>query len=102
MRANSAGSPASRSSTNCTPLTTRPASTSRQAMIRLESTEVLQDPQADCARFFGMKLHPEDVVAFHSGGERSAIFSRSHGMVDDRSAIRVCIVHERAVFNAVQ
>ena len=37
--ANSAGSPALMRSTNCTPLTTRPLFTSRQAMMRLVSME---------------------------------------------------------------
>src|SRR5437764_13199004 len=85
--ANSAGSPASRKLRNCVPFTTRPASTSRQAIIRfvsirnffllvpsavllrelrgyhllslLKTAEIFQDFESQRAGLFRMYLHPE-------------------------------------------
>src|SRR5258708_4394002 len=105
-RASSAGSPASRSSRNFTPLTTRPASTSRQAMIRLvsrsEGTEVLQDFQPCLRGFLGMKLHAKNILALNRRGEASAVLSRGDGIGNHRRAVGVCVIDERAVLNSAQ
>src|SRR5215471_7343611 len=53
------------------PFRTRPALTSRQAIIRLASvsqgTEVLQNVHADIARLLGVKLHAKQISAFSYG-----------------------------------
>src|SRR5215469_15282869 len=89
--ASSAGSPSSRRPTNWTPLTTRPSSTSRQAMIRLvsmsEYREVGEQPQSGLAGFFRMKLHAEKQVALDGGREPSSVFTAGHG-----SAVEGCMI----------
>src|SRR5262245_58012904 len=88
------------------PLTTRPASTSKQAMIRFvsvsEGTEILQNLQSGRAGFFRMKLHAENVLPFHSRGKSSSIFGGSHCAFYDRSAVGVRVIHEGASWNAPQ
>src|SRR6516225_6813981 len=84
------------------PLTTRPASTSRHAMIRLESTKVLQNPQARCAGFFRVKLDSEYVIPLDRGGELASILSGGRGLFDDGRAVGVCVIDERAIVDAAQ
>src|SRR4029077_7915159 len=88
------------------PLTTRPASTSRQAMIlfarRSESTEVLQDLQPRVRRFFRMKLHAENVVMLHRGRETSAILRVRHRVLHHRRAKGMCVIDKGAALDAAQ
>src|ERR1051326_1148125 len=119
--ANSAGSPASRSCWNCMPLTTRPAATSRQAMMRLakhevsdilgfgvlgwsgsEGTEILQNFQSGFGGFLRMKLHTEDIVPLDSGRKTSAIICASRSLVDYRRAVGVGVIDKRAAVHTLQ
>src|ERR1051325_2283802 len=121
VRASSAGSPASRSCWNWMPFTTRPTSTSRQAMMRLarhgvsgkpgwgllgrggsEGTKILQNFQAGLRRFFRVKLHAKNIFALYRRGECSAILWASDCVSNDRSAERMCVVNERAVLHPAQ
>src|ERR1700731_3181223 len=105
-RANSAGSPASRSCWNWTPFTTRPASTSRQAMMRLasrsEGTEVLQDLQAGFGKFLRVKLHAEHIVPLHCGRKSAAITCACGSFVNHRRPERMRVVDKCAAVHTVQ
>src|SRR6185437_2758822 len=104
--ASSAGSPASRSCWNRMPFTTRPASTSRQAMIllasRSEGTEVLQDFPPRRSGFFRMKLHAKNIVALHCSGKCFAVLRAGYGTFHHRRAKRVCVIDKRTVFNIAE
>src|SRR5713226_9765718 len=88
------------------PLTTRPASTSRQAMMRLarrsEGTEVLQDFQASFGGFLWMKLHAEDIVALHGSRKRAAIVCAGRSLVDHRGPERVGVIDKCTAVYAVE
>src|SRR5262245_40282375 len=107
-RASAAGSPAERSPSKFTPLTTWPSRTSRHAMMRFESTsarqleEVAEDSQADVARLLGMELHAGDVAALHDRRERFPVLGHRRRGASDRSDIAVREVHLRAIVDAVE
>src|SRR5215467_13004350 len=88
------------------PFTTRLASTSRQAMIRLasrsEGTKILQDLQAGGGGLFRMELHAENVVVFHRSGESAAVTCAGDGVFNQRRAIRMCVIDELSAVHAAQ
>src|SRR5258708_20767277 len=104
--ASSAGSPASRSCANWTPLTTRPASTSSQAIIRLvrvsEVAEVFKNRQPCVPGFFRMKLCSKNIVPLDRRREVAAVTGAGHRAFDDIGAIAVRVVDKRAVGDAAQ
>src|SRR5271165_90305 len=65
------------------PLTTRPLSTSRQAMMRLvsmsEGAEVAEQLQSDLSGFFWMKLHTENVVPLYRRAKAPAVLAARRG-----------------------
>src|SRR6478752_1082520 len=82
--ASSAGSPTSLLSWNCWALVTRPSLTSKQAMSRLASIEILQvghvevaerlqHPEAGAGALLGVELRRHDVLVRHRGGELLAV-----------------------------
>src|SRR5579859_502954 len=103
------------------PLTTRPASTSRQAIMRLarhglpgkpgfgllgwsgsEGTEVLQDLKTALRGFFRMELHAKNVVTFNRGGESAAILRARHRLSHHRRAKRMCVIDESSALDPAQ
>ena len=110
--ASSAGSPASIRSTNCTPLTTRPLVTSRQAMMRLVIpvliarsfrlcgivAKVLQNAQTGVAGFFRMELYAEDIVALHRGRKGLTVGGDRRDALDHRRAIGVREINKALVW----
>src|SRR4051812_2993722 len=103
------------------PLTTRPASTSRQAMMRLaslgvpgkpefgllgwsgsEGTEILQNFQTCFGGFLRMKLHAEDIAPLHGGGKRAAIIRAGRSFVDHRSPVGVGVINKRSAVHALE
>src|SRR5204863_6865387 len=98
--ASAAGSPAVRSPSKFTPLTTQPLRTSRQAMSRFESisasrhpNEVAQNAKPGFAGFFRMELHTEDVVGFNCRSEHSAVLTCSGRFAVCGRGIRMREVH---------
>src|SRR5439155_5529268 len=94
-RASAAGSPAVRSPSKLMPLTTRPARTSRQAMIRLESTrrhrkKIAEDPQPHIARLFRMKLHAGHVPTLDNRGKAFAVLGNRDRVGRHRREVAVC------------
>src|SRR5262245_37987839 len=71
-------------------------------MIRLESTEVLQNGKPGGAGFFWKKLHTENVVPLDGRGERSAVIARCHRRGDHWRTIRVREVHENWRLDSAQ
>src|SRR3974377_2226335 len=79
------------------PFTTRPALTSRQAMMRLarvsKCTEVLQDLQSYVPRLLGMKLDAEQVAPFRRRGEGLLVGAGRDRISTQRRTVRVGEVH---------
>src|SRR5581483_8491195 len=112
--ASSAGSPASRRLRNFVPFTTRPASTSKQAMIRLVSMykilgnfssqvyEVLQDLQSNRSRLLRVKLNAEQVVLFHCGREPAPVLAFRRGGSQQRHTVGVREINVRTIRDPVQ
>src|SRR6476620_4734154 len=82
--ASSAGSPTSMLSWNCWALVTRPSFTSKQAISRLASIEILQVREVEVAErlehlqagaraLLGVELRRHDVLLRHRGGEFPAV-----------------------------
>src|SRR6266496_4071829 len=126
--ASSAGSPALRRLRNCVPLTTRPASTSRQAMIRLvnisfscchpevvrrlcgqkplesrsKPAEILQHLQSRAPRFFRVKLHSKHIVLLDCCRKSATVFTFRRCIRKQRHAIRMREIDERPVRYSAQ
>src|ERR1019366_6237648 len=102
-----AGSPASMRSTNCTPFTTRPSCTSRQAMIRLVSMRFLSLPfqkipqnlQSGGTGLFRMKLYAHHITALHCCRERLNVPRDSCGVIGNRRLVGMSEVHKLARLN---
>src|SRR6185437_4437418 len=91
--ASSVGSPASAISAKHTPFTTRPLSTSRQAIIRRakvsQGTEVLHQLKTCLPGFLRMKLRTENVSLLNNCGEVPAIAAERGHAIRLRCAVRV-------------
>src|ERR1700689_1256184 len=104
--AHSAGSPASRKFLTPPPFTTRPPSTSRQAMMRLVNTsdlaEILEDREPHVSRFLWMELHSENVRLLDGSAELQPVFTRRTGCGQHRRMKRVRVVDKRILRDASQ
>src|SRR6185437_10493266 len=107
------------------PLTTRPASTSRQAMMRLarygvpckpgvkaefgllgwsgsDGTEILQDFQTCFGGFLRMELHSENVVALHRSRKCAAIICAGRRLCNHGCTIGVRVINKCAAVHALK
>src|SRR5271169_5381559 len=88
------------------PFTTRPAFTSRQAIMRLarvsQCTEILQDLHAYFARLLRMKLHTEEVVALGHRRKWPLVRASRNRVGADRRAIGVGEIHVGSCWNSRQ